>query len=255
MTAVVRADVAEALHEHRRALELEALLLGPLEDAEHQPLPRRLLPAEGPPARHWLAGDDALDHLLLRRPDHVRVGVHHPRHRLAVRADVRRGDVVLGADVLAERVGEAARDPLELELRDRVRIELDAALSSAEREAQERGLPRHHGGERLDVVQRDLRVVAHAALERADEVVVLDPVALEESDLSVVHADGEVDDELVLRLAEDRLNVGLDLRDLRGSIEVVLHDLVEIVLLGRPGQPGGRNRRHQLVGHGSFLGD
>ncbi len=83
-------------------------------------------------------------------------------------------------------------------------------------------LPRHHRRERLDVVERDLRVVAHPALERAEQVVVLDAVALEEPHFAAVHADGEVDDELVLRLAEDRLDVRLDLRDLRGAVEVVL---------------------------------
>ncbi len=76
----------------------------------------RLRATERAARRDRLAGDDALDALLVAGADHVRVRVHHPRHRLAVRADVGRGDVVLGPDVLTERVREAARDALELVL-------------------------------------------------------------------------------------------------------------------------------------------
>jgi hypothetical protein len=47
-------------------------------------------------------------------------------------------------------------------------------------EPHERALPGHHRRERLDVVERDGFVEADAALERAEHVVVLDPVALEE---------------------------------------------------------------------------
>ncbi len=76
------------------------------------------------------------------------------------------------------------------------------------------------------------RVEAHAALERAEQVVVLDAVALEEPDLAAVHLHGEVDDELVLRLAQDRLRrsrARLIVFDAR--LEVVLDDLEEVVLL------------------------
>ena len=67
-----------------------------------------------PPRRDGLAGDDALDRLLLHCADRVQyVSITHAM-RLRVGADVGRGDVVLGADVRAERVGEAARDALEL---------------------------------------------------------------------------------------------------------------------------------------------
>ena len=47
----VRADVAEALHDHRRAVEVEALLLGPLEDAEDDALAGGLL--RGRACRRW----------------------------------------------------------------------------------------------------------------------------------------------------------------------------------------------------------
>ena len=227
----MRADVAEALEGHRRAFELEALLLRPLDDAVDGALSGGLRATERSAGRDRLAGDDALDALLVRSADHVRVRVHHPRHRLAVRADVGRGDVVLGSDVLTERVGEATRDLLELVLRDPVRVELDAALAAAERDAHQRALPRHHRSERLDVVERDRRVVTHTALERSEQVVVLDAVALEELHLTVVHADREVDDELVLRLAQDRPNVIGQIDRAGCAVEIVLDDLEEVVLL------------------------
>src|SRR5262249_30314412 len=55
----VRADVAEALHAHRRPLEADVALVGPLEDAEDEALAGRLLAPEGAAARDRLAGDDA----------------------------------------------------------------------------------------------------------------------------------------------------------------------------------------------------
>ena len=45
----MRADVAEALHDQRRALEVEARALGPLGDAVDDALAGGLLAAEVPP--------------------------------------------------------------------------------------------------------------------------------------------------------------------------------------------------------------
>ncbi len=84
------------------------------------------------------------------------------------------------------------------------RHELDAALAAAERDVVQRALVGHPGGQRLHLVERDLLVVADAALVRAENVAVLDAVALEHPVLSVVHADRKVDDELVLGLRQDR---------------------------------------------------
>ena len=148
---------------------------------------------------------------------------------LRVGAHVGRGDVRLGADVRAERVEEAPRDALELVARDLVRVELDAALAAAERQVHERALPRHHRRERLQVVERDALVVADAALVRPEQVVVLDAVALEEPDRTVIHLHREVDDDLVLRLAQDRRDVRREVDEPRGLFEVALDDLEELV--------------------------
>ena len=98
----------------------------------------------------------------------------------AVGADVGRGDVLLRADLVDDLARVAARHPLELGARELLRVDDDAALRAAERDAHERALPRHPHRERLDLVERDVRVVADAALRRAARDVVRDAVALED---------------------------------------------------------------------------
>ena len=158
---------------------------------------------------------------------------------LRVRAHVGRRNVVVRADVRTERMEEAARDALELGARDGARIELDAALAAAERKVHERALPRHHRGERFEIVEPCVLVVTHAALERAEDVRVLDAVALEQAILAVVHQDGEMDDDLVLRLTQDEPHVLGHLDDLRRFIEIVANDAKEIVAVGGRGLAHG----------------
>ena len=199
----VAADVAEALDDDVRAVEVEVLVLRPLGDAVNDALAGRLGAAVAAAGGDALAGDDAADRVAVAGADDVHVRVHHPDHRLAVGVHVGRRDVEVGADVAAERRGEAARDALELGLAVLARVELDAALAAAERDLVERALVRHPRRERLHLVEVGLVVVAHAALVRAEDVVVLDAVALEHLDTCRCHADREVDDQLVLGLAED----------------------------------------------------
>ena len=80
------------------------------------------------------------------------------------------------------------------------------------------------------------------ALVGAEDVVVLDPVALEEPDGAVVHPHREVDDDLVLRLAEDRPDVGVELDRVGRAVELRGRHLVEVqMLLGL--ETGGADRR------------
>ncbi len=227
----VRAHVAEALDHEGGALEVEVLLLGPLGDAVDDALAGGLLAAEGAAAGDGLAGDDALDALLVDVADGVGVGVHGPGHGLAVGADVGRGDVKIGADVAAEREEEAAGDALELGLGEVAGVALHAALAATVGEPHQRALPGHHGGERLAVIEGDIFVVADAALEGPQDVRVLDAVALEEADVAVIHAHREVDDDLVLGLRQDGADVRLEADGIGGLVEVALDDLEEVVLL------------------------
>ena len=117
MTRGVRADVAEALHDHRRAFEVEAVLLRPLDDAVDDALAGRLRRARA--CRRDATGlpvTTPFTVCLSTAPTmFMYVSIIHAIVWL-FGADVGRGDVVLGADVRAERVGEAARDALELGL-------------------------------------------------------------------------------------------------------------------------------------------
>ena len=69
---------------------------------------------------------------------------------------------------------------------------VDAALRAAERHPGDRGLPGHQGGQRADLVEVDLGVVADAALVRAPGAVVLDAVARVDVDLAVRELDRDL---------------------------------------------------------------
>ncbi len=177
----VRADVAEALHGVGRAVEVEAAVAGPLGDAVDDALAGGLLAPVRAAGGDGLAGDDPAGLAPVGGVGEGEVRVHHPDHGLGVGAHVGRGDVVVGADVVAEGVGEAAGDALELAGRVLAGLELDAALGAAEGDVVQGALEGHPGGQRLDLVERHLLVVAHAALVGTEHVVVLDPVALEQT--------------------------------------------------------------------------
>src|SRR6185436_4325162 len=94
-------------------------------------------------------------------------------------ADVGRRNVDVRPDEALELVHEAQRDLLQLFATEAARVELNAALTATEGHLADRRLPRHLGGERLEQVERDLAVVANAALVRPARLVVLHAVRLE----------------------------------------------------------------------------
>src|SRR5690606_17720122 len=85
---------------------------------------------------------------------------------------------------------------LELAQRERGRVALDAALGAAVGHVDERRLPGNQAGEGANLVQIDVGVVAQAALEGAAGVVVLDAVAAEVADGTIIHLDDELHFEL-----------------------------------------------------------
>src|ERR1022692_4080865 len=226
----VRADVAEPLDDEGRAVQVEAPVAGPLRDAVDDPLAGGGLASERSPRGERLAGDHPAVGVLVGEPHDIHVRVHHPDHDLAVGADVGGGDVVLGPDVGAEGVGEAPGDALDLGQRVVARRELDAALSTAEWDVVQRRLVGHPGRQRLHLVEGDLLVVSHAALVGAQNVAVLDAVALEHLVLSAIHADRKVDDELVLGLRQDLPDRRQRPRDQRGVVELLERDRVWVRL-------------------------
>ena len=149
-----------------------------------------------------------------------RVRVHHPGHRLLVRGHVRGGDVLLRPDDGQELRREPARQALDLGQRELARVAANAALRAAVRQAEERALPRHPHRERRALAERDLRVVADAALRRPEDARVLDAVAGEHDAAPVVHPHGDADDERALRVPQPLGDLVGDLRDRDRLVEL-----------------------------------
>ncbi len=150
-----------------------------------------------------------------------RVRVEDPRHRRGVRADVGRRDVLLGADLVDDLGGVAARHPLELAARHRLRVAGDAALRAAERKPHQRALPGHPHRQRLDLVERDVRVVADAALRRPARDVVRDAVAGERAHVAVVERGRDRDLDRLLALLQDVDEALVDLERLGDLVELL----------------------------------
>ena len=172
----------------------------------HDPRPGRLVAEDRAADRDRLARHDLRDGVAALH----RVRVHHPRHRLLVRRHVRRRDVLLRADERQQLRGEAAREALELARRELARVAADAALRAAVRQAQERALPRHPHGERGALAERDLGVVADAALRRAEHARVLHAVAGEDDAAAVVEPDRAADDDRPLGMPQPLGDAGVD---------------------------------------------
>ena len=68
-------------------------------------------------------------------------------------------------------------------------------------------------------------MVADAALGRTAAEVVLDPIAGEHLDRTVVHLDREVDGELTARLAKDAAEAGVEIQAVGGQVELLLRDM------------------------------
>jgi hypothetical protein len=113
-----------------------------------------------------------------------------------------------------------------------VRVADDAALAAAERDVDHRALPGHPGREGAHRVDRLLRVEADAALGGAAGVVVLDPEALEDPHLAVVHADRNGEVELALRPAQELADTFVELQLVGHRVELTLGHRERIELLG-----------------------
>ena len=92
----------------------------------------------------------------------------------------------------------------------------------------DRALPGHPHREGLDLVERDVLVVADAALGRAAAEVVLDAIAGEDLDRPVVHVDREVAGELTAGLAQHEAHARVETQALGGEVELLLRDLPRV---------------------------
>ncbi len=212
-----RADVAEALHDDPRALEGHLLRVAGLARDDKDAAPRRLDAPRAAADRDGLAGDDAMNAVAVVHGERV----HDPRHDLRVGVDVGRRNIHLGADHPGDLSGVAAREPLQLGHRELRRIEDDAALAAAEGDVHHGALPRHPHRQRPHLVERDMLVVADAALGRAAIGVVLHTIAGEDLNGAVVHAHGEANGNLTLGLAQDGAHRLGQIETLGGGIELL----------------------------------
>src|SRR4029078_191895 len=93
-------------------------------------------------------------------------------------------------------------------------------LRAAERDIDESALPRHPHRECTDVVEIRRGVVAEPALRRSARHVVLDPVAGEYLDRTVVELDGGVPGPLRRRAARDRAKLRCELQMVGSEVEL-----------------------------------
>src|SRR5206468_4100780 len=131
-----------------------------LADAEQHAAPGGLATAGGPADLERLAGHDR----VLGAPLVHRVGVDDPGHDLLVGVDVGGRHVALGAEQVGEIGRVAAGQALQLAARHLRGVADDAALAAAEGDVDDLALPGHPGRQRLDLLERHVRVVADAAL-------------------------------------------------------------------------------------------
>ena len=193
-----RAHVAEALHGHPRAFQRQGDAARRIAPADEHAAPRGLHAPERAAQLQRLARH----HARGRGPDVHGVGVHHPGHHLGVGVHVGRRNVLLRADDHANLAGVAARQLLQFFQGQLLRLHPDPALGATERQVHGRVLDAHPRGQRHHLLQRHLRVVAHAALARAARERVLHAVTLEVGDAAVVHFDGHVHDQAALGPAQ-----------------------------------------------------
>ena len=147
------------------------------------------------------------------------VCVHHPGHRLRVGAEVGSRDVPVDRDEMLNAGRVPSRQTVELAHAQRAGVALDAALGAAERDIDQRGLPGHERREGADLFLISLRVVPHASLVRSPHAVVLDPVAIEHFERSVVHPDRDRDVQLPPRASEQAADAVSQSQTLGGPIE------------------------------------
>ena len=112
------------------------------------------------------------------------------------------------------------------------RVADHAALAAAERQLRDRALPRHPRRQRRHFVERDVGVIADAALGRAERDVVLHAVAGEDLDLAVVHLDRARHDDLPLGMGEHLPDAGIEIENARRAFELLEHRAEERAVCG-----------------------
>ena len=156
------------------------------------------------------------------------VGVHDPGHGLRIGVNVRRGNVLLRPNHRKNGAGVATRHPFQFALRHVLRVAGDSALGAAERNIHDRAFPRHPRGQRLHLIERDLRVIADAALGGAAHRAVLHAISLEAVNVPVVHADRHCDHEDALGILDHLPGILIEPHCICCCIEVLQGNVVGV---------------------------
>ena len=215
---------------------------------DHAAATGRLATAERPAHLHRLAGDHRGDRVAMVH----RVRVHHPRHHALVRVHVGRGHVGVRAERVDDTGGVATREALELPDAHFVRIADHAAFRTAERQIHDGAFPAHPRRERLHFLERDLHVEADAALRGTTHRVVQHAKARVHLELAIVHHHRYGHDDLLLGVAQDLVEAGLEIEELSGPIEPAHHRLERVLLVEEPvlvGMDDSAGRRTEVGCH------
>src|SRR6185369_5248953 len=109
----------------------------------------------------------------LRVTTHHRDRVHDPRHRLLVSVDVGCGDVAVWSNNRRDLESVATRESFEFAFRKTLRIANYTPFAAAIRNTDGGALPRHPRRECFNFVERDVGMIANAALRWTTRDVVL----------------------------------------------------------------------------------
>ncbi len=149
------------------------------------------------------------------------VGVHDPRHRLLVGAQIRRRDVAIGPDEVDDLRGVAPGDPLHLGATQAVGVHADAPLGASEGQSNDGALPGHQHGQRRYLAQVDVGGVPDASLGGTHGEQVLHAVTEEGVHFRVVvAAEGEGDHEGPLWLDQPLADVLVEVHGFGDPLEL-----------------------------------
>ena len=203
-------------------------------DANHHATSGGFAAATGTAKLNGLASDDGRGGLAGVHG----VGVHDPSHGLLVGANVRCRDIALGTEPVRKLRSVAAGEALEFVARHFAGIADDATLGAAEGNVNDRAFPGHPGGEGADFVEGDIGCEADAAFAGTADGGVQDAIADENFQLSIVHANGNVQSDFFIGIFKIAIDALLQTELIGGYFKTRLGVLVYIHFF-----------RHWRVGH------
>src|SRR6185369_14508297 len=195
----VRPHVPEALHYHSRVLRRHTQLLQSLVGHDHHAATRGFTPSARSTDVDRLPRNNGCYRLA-----HVHgIGIHHPRHYLLVRIHVRSRNIFLRSDELDELCRVPPSHTFEFVHRHLLRVADHATLRATERNVDDRALPGHPCRKCPDFVQVYIRRISDSALGGSASYRVLNAIAGEYFQVSIIHRNRDVNCDLSARLAED----------------------------------------------------